>query len=232
MDKGALNAVAVLVSGALGWTAYHALPAGVCAQRGHTGCPDDFWAYVAGGVACVVAQLVLAQKGARLFFWGYGTLAGIGAGGILAGTVGTAPGTDWPLVQFGGAVLLAPVVLVGGLGLLVLPVSLAERRRRRRLLSRGVPATGTVMSVVETGVLKGRVTVRMRLRIEPPAGAGEVFEEVRTGAVASDAVPEPGDTFAVVVDVENPGAWAFADGAPDLGTRRSVRQASPFGEAT
>ncbi|HVF19393.1 MAG TPA: hypothetical protein VNA14_04025 [Mycobacteriales bacterium] len=227
MNKTALHAVAVVVSGVLAWTTFHAAAAWLCLQRSEAACATDGPLYAYGIAACIAANVVLGIAGARPLVWGYGTLAGVAAGGVLAGIVRTDPsGPETAVLVVGGAaVVLAPVILVGTLALLGSPLRLAERRKRQRLVSRGVPGTATLMSVTESKktLLEGRVQVWMRLRIEPPAGAGEPFEQIVPGLVASEEMPTVGASFAVVVDPEQPREWAFAEGTPDLGTSRGLR---------
>lgn len=71
-------------------------------------------------------------------------------------------------------------------------------------------------------MLKGKVKVRMRSRTEA-AGAAPV-EVLKTGLVAPDDLPRPGDTFAMVADLADPRVWAFAEGTPDLGTGSGLRR--------
>ena len=201
-----------------GWGLYHLFQIGSCstpAGPGETPCPPGseryFLAVFVGMFGGVVSTAI--GGGAASFL---ALFAAIGVAGVMAGL--REDGERW-FFLFGLCFLLTPAIAVASL-----PVVGLRRLRAQRLLSEGTPATGTVLSVEDTGVtINGNPRVRMRFRIEPRYGMAP-YEATKTATVPRVAIPRAGDRFPVWVDPDDQERWMFARPEGEAAPRPSLRQ--------
>lgn len=210
MRKPPATPLVLVVAAVMAWAAYRRFVAMACDEQQIAGCrPSSSWVYAVVLGAGVVASLALLGRAKLLAF--YAPFAAVGAGAILAGTVGL-PGTDGELVWFGvGMVAGPPAVCLPAVLLNVVGGALV-RRSTERLHRTGVEGTATVVSVLDEGRLNGLADVRMRLRLETPGPLGILTEVEHAEAFERLAVPRPGDRFAVMIDPEEPTSWVYAPG--------------------
>jgi len=121
---------------------------------------------------------------------------------------------------FGACFLLTPVLMLLGFfgaGL--------RRVRAAQLMSGGIPATGTVLSVEGTGLLiNGNPRLRMTFHIVPDDGITAPFEGTKTTTVPITSTPRVGDSYPVFIDPQDHSKWMVAVAGPAMseGRLRSV----------
>lgn len=198
------------------------------AGPGETPCPpgsEKFFFYVFFGIIAGVVSIFLGGSGASFI----ALFVGIGSGAIRAGLSGDAEG--WALF-FGACFLLGPVLM-----LMSLPFVGLKRMKAARLLEDGHQATGTLLSIEDTGVtINNNPRVRLRFRIEPADGITPPWEATKTATVPRIAVPRVGDQYQVWFDPANKESWMFAHGTPaavqQVGLRKIVELARQGAQPT
>ncbi|WP_238011823.1 hypothetical protein KZZ52_13370 [Dactylosporangium sp. AC04546] len=207
------TAIGVVASVAAGVGTYGLVNLGDCEATGS--CRISFGVVMVAliGGAAVAAIAIAAGGGLRLA----GVLVIALAGGAIAAAV-SGNRLGW---------LLGGIFLLVGSGILAAAVhtrrvtrQAAARMRaafagtQQTLTGPGRPATGTVLSVSDTGTTVNDDPLAMlRLRVEPADGSA-AFEAVATRLVSRLAAPRPGDRFVVEYDPADP-------------TRLAVREALP-----
>jgi hypothetical protein len=213
---GTIALLVALVSGtAVGWSIYHLLLTGSCstpAGPGEVPCPPETWHYVVALIGGVFGGFAAgATTGGSLIF--VSVFGGLGVGAVMAGL--NDGGESW-FVLFGASFLLTPVLLLVGFF-----VAGLRRVRAARLMAGGVPATGTVLAVRDTGVtINGNPRLRMTFRIVPDDGVTAPFEGTKTATVPRVSNPRVGDSYPVFIDPQDNGKWMVAVAGPAMSEGR------------
>lgn len=217
---GTITLLLALASGtAVGWAIHHMLLTGSCstpAGPGEVECPPETWHYVVALVGGMFGGFGsgLTTGGSLIFVSVFG---GIGVGSVMAGLDDA--GEKW-FVFFGACFLLTPVLLL--LGFFTAGV---RRVRAAALMSGGIPATGTVLSVDDTGVrINGNPRLRMTFHIVPDDGVRPPFDGTKTATVPRISTPRVGDSYPVFIDPQDNDKWMVAVAGPAMseGRLRSI----------
>ena len=186
------------------------------AGPGETPCPpgsEKFFFMLFFGI--LVAMGTIFAGGSYVSF--AAIFAGIGYGAIRAGMTGG--GEGW-FVWFGLIFLASPLF-----GLVSVVVMGVTRMKAARLMSTGIEATGTVLSIEDTGVtINHNPRVRIRFSIVPNDGITPPFEASKTATVSRVQLPRVGDRYQVWVDADNHDDFVFASQAPAAHPQQGLRQ--------
>lgn len=139
----------------------------------------------------------------------------LGGGGLVFLTLFLAVGVGALSTGESFGVLFGGIFAATALGLGAMGLALrVKSEQAQKLVATGVSATGTVVSVTDTGMtINENPRVQLVMRIEPEDGSSP-FEATKAVTVSRVAVPRVGDEFPVWYDRENPTRWAYGVPTP------------------
>lgn len=89
-----------------------------------------------------------------------------------------------------------------------------KQEQAMNLVATGVKATGTLVSITDTGMtINDNPRVQLVMRIQPDDGS-PAFDATKAVTVSRVAVPRVGDRFPVWYDRANPTKWAYGASTP------------------
>ncbi len=145
-------------------------------------------------VGIVVSTIAMFLGGGGLVFLTLFLAIGVGA---------LTTGESFGLL-FGG-IFTATALGLGAMGLAMRTKSEAAQN----LVATGARATGTVVSITDTGMtINDNPRVQLVMRIQPEDGS-PAWDATKAVTVSRIAVPRVGDRFPVWYDPANPAQWAY-----------------------